>query len=187
MKLKKIFSGKLIVILFLASIMVITVIGLSIQLNWYQVANQTGTIPESGVTITKANLDLGNLNSGSIFEVTDTLTISIPANERGGLNITKAFLIFPVEDNYLQDRFATLIYNYTISGMQYQFKIRESGISSGGFPYNGFEGSYRWYGRSVANVFLATGTHNILLTSYGLTTSPNTTLTIDLGFGFELT
>ncbi|MFX1283266.1 MAG: hypothetical protein ACFFB5_06405 [Promethearchaeota archaeon] len=175
------------------------VLAVAIQSNWFNIADLTGTVKKNEVSITKAQISLGNVASGASFETTGTTSITIPVVEKGGQNVSKFLMILPVTsmsdaEDYLIERFASLSLNVTIIGTTYSLGI----VIGGELPTTGthdwdYEDTdftndliYYSYKNWDSGIFLPTGSHEIDLKAFGVTSAPSTDLTIDITFVFEL-
>lgn len=186
-KVIALFSGIIIV----SSILIVV----AIQLNWFEIGDLGGTIEKNEVSITKAQLNLGNIPSGGSFESTDTAVISIPVTENNGMNVTKFFVIahasFSDSREYLQERFSSLYLNVTMAGITTTMPIVEanSGLPASDWDYEDSEYSPDrawWSYDDWIITFLSTGSHNVELKAFGTASAPSVALTIGLSFAFEL-
>ena len=196
MKLNQLQSKK--VIALVSGIIIVSgiLIVVAIQLNWFEMADLSGTIEKNEVSITKAQLNLGNIASGSSFESTDSAVIVIPVTENNGMNVTKFFVITPVagtsnSQEYMQERFSALSLNVTLAGTTTTIPI----VIDNTFEYPGdlthedteYSPDRTWFSSDVWDItFLSTGSHTVNLKAFGTASAPSVDLTINLSFAFEL-
>ncbi|MFX1284340.1 MAG: hypothetical protein ACFFB5_11825 [Promethearchaeota archaeon] len=176
---------------------VMIILAVALQANWFNIADLTGTVEQNQLSITEAQLNLGSIASGTSFEKAGTSTISVPVNDKGGQNVSKFLLVLPVisdAEAYLAERFTSLSLNVTIRGITYQVEI----VIGGEFQTTGahdwsYEDTdtvnnliYYSYEDWDPRIFISSGSHEINLLAFGVTSAPSTDLTIDITFAFEL-
>ncbi|MFQ5978090.1 MAG: hypothetical protein ACE5OZ_08180 [Candidatus Heimdallarchaeota archaeon] len=174
----------------------------AIQSNWYETADLTGTIKKNEVSITKGQLNLGDITSGASFTGATTATVTIPVTQAGGQNISKFLLIVPVRlqsdsETYLQERFSSLSLNVTIAGVNQTLPIVVGNVFDWGSspassdwahedsessPDRCWFSSHHW-----TRTALSTGSHSVKITAFGIASAPSVDLAIALSFAIELT
>jgi hypothetical protein len=172
----------------------ITLTVMAIPPNWFEAAEVTGVVVETGTTTVKAIINLGDLSSATSFSASGDGTITI--EESGGLSIEKFIMGYPyytteeeyVYERYLTNRFHDLTLDLTVGDTTVSMPIVVDGeIYYWYWEYDDWETqwSYRSY-PDWTSITLSQGTHTVTFTIYGTTALTTQTLSVEMMFYFEL-
>jgi hypothetical protein len=175
--------------------------------NWFQSATFTGNLmPDTTTRVYPISLNIGNLESGSNFNVTGSSTIVV--GQSNGINLSNVLitpnLFIPTDTrpDYWLSRFIDLYLNFTLDNTTYTMPIIESSKLMVGYEgstmlgwddvlHSSFgrtepDAEYCYY--ALWNVtHLDQGIHTTQFDLYGLSNLANQPLPIEVDFSLELT
>jgi hypothetical protein len=172
----------------------VTLAVVAIRPTWFEAAEVTGVVVETGTGTVKAIINLGDLASAAPFSASGEGTITI--EESGGLNIEKFIMGYPfytleeeyVYERYLTNRFHELSIDLTVEDTTVSMPIVIDGeIYYWYYEYEDWE--TQWTYRSYPDwtpITLSQGTHTVTFTIYGTTALTTQNLNVNMTFYFEL-
>jgi hypothetical protein len=174
--------------------------------NWFQSAKFTGNLmPDTTTRISPISLDIGNLESGSGFNVSGSGTITV--GQTNGVNLSNVLMtphlyIPDSQRNYWLERFIDLSVNFTLDNTTYTMPIIEDKklmIGQEGSTILGWkdylqesfdrsqDGSQYCYYQLWNVTHLDQGIHDFQFSLYGLSNLANQPLPMEVDFSQELT
>lgn len=198
---------KVIIAFLLAVALVTSVYVYGSSTNWFQSARFTGNLmPDSTTKISPISLNLGNLESGSEFNVSGSGTIVV--GQSNGVNLSNV-LITPnlfeptaTQGDYWLSRFIDLNLNFSLDSTTYTIPIIQSGrmfyLVDGAMRYWWEDVLHNSNGRTEPDAeychyalwnvtHLDQGIHTTQFDLYGLSNLANQPLPIEVDFSLELT